>query len=233
MPGRDAFIEILRANGLMVQLKRRQHYKTTDSNHHYHKYDNLIKEVIPMRPNEIWVSDITYVETDEGVCYLSLITDAYSHKIVGWAVGPTLETRYPLEALRMALGTIDDETAARLIHHSDRGSQYCSAAYVAELKKRGVMISMTQSGDPLENAIAERANGIIKTEWLYKMKIPTISKCEEELERIILFYNTERPHMSIGNKTPETVHHEQGEQKRCWRNSWEKSAEASPPGRFS
>ena len=124
MPGRDVFIELLRRNGLMVQIKRRRHFKTTDSNHHYHKYDNLIKNVIPSRPNEIWVSDITYIETEEGVCYLSLITDAYSHKIVGWAVGPTLETIYPLEALRMAMEEIDDETASMLIHHSDRGCQY-------------------------------------------------------------------------------------------------------------
>ena len=130
----------------------------------------------------------------------------------------------------MALATIDDETASRLIHHSDRGCQYCSAAYVAELKKHKVMISMTQSGDPLENAIAERANGILKTEWLYKMKIPTIEKCKESMERIILFYNTERPHMSIGNKTPEVAHGEMGEQKRCWRNPWEKSPQASASG---
>ncbi len=222
MPGRDAFIELLRKNGLMVQIKRRRHYKTTDSNHHYHKYENLIKEIVPSRPNEIWVSDITYVETVEAVCYLSLITDAYSHKIVGWALGPTLETIYPLEALRMALSTIDDETAAKLIHHSDRGCQYCSAAYVAELKRRNVAISMTQSGDPLENAIAERANGIIKTEWLYKMKIASIEQCKTELERIITFYNTERPHLSIGMKTPEVAHREEGPQKRCWRNPWEK-----------
>ena len=121
MPGRDTFIEILRKNGLTVQIKRRRHYKTTDSNHHYRRYDNLIKEIVPMCPNEIWVSDITYVETDEGVCCLSLITDAYSPKIVDWAIGPTLETVCPLEALRMALETIDDVTAARLIHHSDRG----------------------------------------------------------------------------------------------------------------
>ena len=90
MPGRDAFIEILRKNGLMVHIRRRRRYKTTDSNHHYRKYPNLIKDVVPHRPNEIWVSDITYIETEEGVCYLSLITDAYSHKIVGWALGPTL-----------------------------------------------------------------------------------------------------------------------------------------------
>ena len=89
-----------------------------------------------------------------------MITDAYSRKIVGWAIGPTLETAYPLQALGMALETIDDETAARLIHHSDRGCQYCSAAYVAELRKHNIMISITQSGDPLENAIAERPNGI-------------------------------------------------------------------------
>lgn len=230
MPGRDAFIELLRANGLMVQIKRRRHYRTTDSNHHYRKYDNLAREIVPMRPNELWVSDITYVETDEGVCYLSLITDAYSHKIVGWAIGPTLETIYPLQALRMALETIDDDTASRLIHHSDRGCQYCSAAYVAELKKHNIMISMTQSGDPLENAIAERANGILKTEWLYKMKIPTIEKCKEEMKRIILFYNTERPHMSIGNKTPEVVHGETGGQKRCWRNPWDKPVETMTSG---
>ena len=181
MPGRDAFIEILRKHGLMVHIRRRKHYKTTDSNHNYRKYPNLIVDLIPTRPNEVWVADITYVETTEGVCYLSLITDAYSHKIVGWAVGPTLETIYPLEALNMALATIDDETARRLIHHSDRGCQYCSAAYVEVLKQHGISISMTQSGDPLENAIAERANGILKTEWLYKMTIATRAECKAVL----------------------------------------------------
>lgn len=220
MPGRDAFIERLRKNGLMVRLKRRRHYKTTNSNHHYRKYPNLIIDVVPSRPNEIWVSDITYVETTEGVCYLSLITDAYSHKIVGWAVGPTLETIYPMEALRMALATIDAPTAARLIHHSDRGCQYCSHEYVAELRKHGVSISMTQSGDPLENAIAERANGILKVEWLYKMTIATRDECKSVLDRIIGFYNTQRPHMSIGMQTPEVVHGQTGEQRRCWKNSY-------------
>ncbi len=113
MPGRDAFIELLRTNGLMVQIKRRRHYKTTDSNHHYRKYDNLTKEIVPMRPNEVWVSDITYVETDEGVCHLSLITDAYSHKIVGWAIGPTLETVYPLQALRKLRRSFTEKPANR------------------------------------------------------------------------------------------------------------------------
>ena len=204
----------------MVRLKRRRRYKTTDSRHHYRKYPNLIADVVPSRPNEIWVSDITYVETDEGVCYLSLITDTYSHKIVGWAVGPTLETVYPLNALKMALATIDDVTASRLIHHSDRGCQYCSNEYVSELKKRHVNISMTQSGDPLENAIAERANGILKVEWLYKMRITTRDESRSILDRIIDFYNTQRPHMSIGMQPPEAVHMQTGEQRRCWKNSW-------------
>lgn len=198
MPGRDAFIEILRKHGLMVHLRRRKRYKTTDSNHNYRKYPNLIVDVIPSRPNEIWVADITYVETEEGVCCLSLITDAYSHKIVCWDVGSTLETIYPLEALNMALDTIDEDTARQLIHHSDRGCQYCSAAYVVVLKQRGISISMTQRGDPLENAIAERANGILRTEWLYKMVISTRAECKSILARIIDFYNTQRPHMRSG-----------------------------------
>ena len=218
MPGRDAFIEILRKNGLMVHLRRRKRYRTTDSNHNYRKYPNLIKDVVPMRPNEIWVSDITYVETAEGVCYLSLITDAYSHKIVGWAVGPTLETTYPMEALNMALSTIDAGAARYLIHHSDRGCQYCSSSYVEKLKQKGVSISMTQSGDPLENAVAERANGILKTEWLYKMNIATRDECKSVLTRIIGFYNTQRPHMSINMQTPEVAHTQTGEQHKRWKN---------------
>ena len=131
-----------------------------------------------------------------------------------------LETRYPLEALRMALSTIDIDISSRLIHHSDRGCQYCSNEYVSELNKYGVSISMTQSGDPLENAIAERANGILKVEWLYKMTIATRDECRSVLERIIRFYNTERPHMSVGMQTPESVHQQEGFQRRCWKNSY-------------
>ena len=118
----------------------------------------------------------------------------------------------------MALGTIDNYTASRLIHHSDRGCQYCSDAYVSELKQRNISISMTQSGDPLENAIAERSNGILKVEWLYKMTISSRSECKDVLERIIPFYNTERPHMSIGWQTPEQAHTQYGEQRRVWKN---------------
>lgn len=224
MPGRDAFIDILRKNGLMVKIRRKRRYKTTDSGHHFHKYPNLIKDVIPSRPNEIWVSDITYIETQEGVCYLSLITDAYSHKIVGWALGPTLETTYPLHALKMALSSIDRFTACRLIHHSDRGVQYCSRSYVEILEGRGVSISMTESGDPLENAVAERVNGILKREWIYKMTITSINECKTIVKRIINFYNNERPHMSIDWQTPAIAHEQVGLQKRCWRSPYARYA---------
>jgi len=176
-------------------------------------------------PNRVWVSDITYVETEEGVFYLSLVTDLYSHKIVGWSLGPTLDTTYPIEALCMALSTLPEGDTPNLIHHSDRGCQYCSHAYVELLKSRKIQISMTQSGDPLENSVAERANGILKTEWLYRMTIPDGNTCKTEMQRIIGFYNNERPHMSVGYQTPSEAHAQSGLQKRCWRNSWEKPPE--------
>jgi transposase InsO family protein len=221
-PGRDAFIELLRRHGLMVKIRRRHHYVTTDSNHNYRRYPNLIKGMAVTAPNRVWVSDITYIETEEGVFYLSLVTDLYSHKIVGWSLGPTLDTTYPLEALHMALSTLPEGGAPYLIHHSDRGCQYCSHIYVETLKSRGIQISMTQSGDPLENAVAERANGILKTEWLCRMVIPDGKKCRTEVQRIIGFYNDERPHMSVGWQTPSEAHVQTGLQKRCWKNSWEK-----------
>ena len=224
-PGRDTFVEMLRRNSLMVKIRRRKRYVTTDSNHNYRRYPNLIKGMQPTAANQVWVSDITYVETSEGVCYLSLVTDLYSHKIVGWAIGPTLDTTYPLAALRMALATLRKGDAPYLIHHSDRGCQYCSAMYVDALRDRKIQISMTQSGDPLENAVAERANGILKTEWLYRMDPPAPQDCEASLSRIIAFYNNERPHMSVGYKTPSEAHSQSGLQKRCWKNPWEK-----PPG---
>ena len=221
-PGRDAFVEMLRRNGLLVKIKRRRHYTTTDSNHNHRRYPNLIKGIRATGPNRVWVSDITYVETEEGVCYLSLVTDLYSHKIVGWPVGPTLDTAYPLEALRMTLSTLPEGDAPYLIHHSDRGCQYCSSLYVETLRQRKIQISMTQSGDPLENAVAERANGILKTEWLYRMDPPKGRDCRGTVSRIIGFYNDERPHMSIGYQTPSEVHGQSGPQKRCWKNPWER-----------
>ena len=157
--------------------------------------------------------------------YLSLVTDLYSHKIVGWAIGPTLEREYPLKALRMAMATLPKGDVPTLIHHSDRGCQYCSSDYVEALRERKIQISMTQTGDPLENPVAERANGILKTEWLYHMEPISEKKCPDTIGRIIAFYNNERPHMSIGYQTPSEAHRQSGEQKKCWKNPWDRPKE--------
>lgn len=222
-PGRDAFLGILRQHGLILKLRHRGRIYTTDSSHGYRKYPNLIKGLAVYAPNRVWVSDITYIEMREGVCYLSLVTDLYSRKILGWSVGPTLETTYCLQALDKALGTLGDEIPQGLIHHSDRGSQYCSHAYVGKLKSKGIAISMSQGGNPLENAVVERVNGILKMEWLNHQPPKDIDECRETVERIVGFYNGERPHMSLGYKTPNQVHSGQGRQERCWRNPWEPS----------
>ena len=208
----------------MVRLKRRRHYKTSDSRHHYRKYPNLIAGVVPSRPNEIWVSDITYVEI-RGDRRWSMLSIPHNGRLFTYdsRLGRRTNIRddIPVGGHEDGIvGNIDNATAKQLIHHSDRGCQYCSNEYVAELKRRGGSISMTQSGDPLENAVAERANGILKVEWLYKMAIATRDECRSVLERIIRFYNTERPHMSIVMQTPEVVHQQEGFQRRCWKNNY-------------
>ena len=191
----------------------------------------MIRERVFDAPNQAWASDITYVETAEGVCYLSLITDLYSRKIVGWALGPTLQAVYCLEALHMALdGLADPQAAKGLIHHSDRGCQYCCYDYVGLLKSRDIQISMTESGDPLENAVAERINGILKNEWLYAQVIKTQAECRVRVEQAVESYNNERPHMSLGYQTPAVAHDQSGVQKRCWKNFAERKArQASVP----
>ena len=213
--GRDSFFDFLRRHGLLVG-KRRRRVKTTFSNHWLHKYPNLIKDFVPIRANQLWVSDITYVETATGFVYLNLITDGYSRKIVGWAIGETLEARYTIEALRMALKQLPKGTEG-LIHHSDRGVQYCCNDYVKVLKKNHVLISMTENGDPRENAIAERVNGILKDEWLNQMKLKSAEHAVVELKRIIMIYNNYRPHSSLDMKTPEFAHSQSGEFKKHWK----------------
>jgi len=213
--GRDSFFDFLRRYGLLVG-KRRRRIKTTYSNHWLHKYPNLIKEFVPNQANKLWVSDITYVETAEGFVYLNLITDAYSRKIIGWAIGSTLEAIYTIEALNMALDQLPKKTKG-LIHHSDRGVQYCCGEYVKILNKNHVKISMTENGDPRENAIAERVNGILKDEWLNQMKLESLDHAIEELKRIIKIYNCCRPHASLDMKTPEYVHSQSGEFKKRWK----------------
>ena len=213
--GRDSFFDFLRRYGLLVG-KRRRRVKTTYSNHWLRKYPNLIKEFVPTGANQLWVSDITYVETKAGFVYLNLITDAYSRKIVGWTVGESLEAKYTVEALRMALKQVPKGIEG-LIHHSDRGVQYCSSEYIKVLNKHHVQISMTENGDPRENAIAERVNGILKDEWLNQMKLSSIEETIKALKRIVQIYNSWRPHASLDMKTPDYAHGQSGEFKKHWK----------------
>lgn len=222
VPGRDRFFVLLRRKGLMLPKPKPRH--TTNSNHRYHKYKNLIKDIVPTTANQLWVADITYIALAGGdICYLHLVTDAYSHKIVGWALAKTLKAAISMEALKMAveqaLSMSGNGTLKGLIHHSDRGVQYCCDAYVAMLKAYEISISMCEDYKPTDNAVAERVNGIIKVESVYRQKcFNSFEHAHRLIERYIHFYNYQRPHMSIGYKTPAAVHLEQGEQKRMWRN---------------
>ena len=220
--GRDALFDLLSAHQLLIR-KRRRSIKTTHSHHWLKKYSHLLKDFIPKRPNELYVSDITYWKIEQGYVYISLITDAYSHKIVGYDVAASLETNNSLKALKMALAHLELNRNDTLIHHSDRGVQYCSTKYVRLLIEYGVKISMTENGDPLENAIAERVNGILKDEYLYCYQVQNLYEAKGLLKQVIMRYNEERPHMSIGNLVPQKVHSGQvnkGQKK--WKNYYQK-----------
>jgi len=212
--GRDKFFDILRENGLLV--KQRKNYKrTTFSNHNLQKYKNLVKDLPETTEFSIWVCDITYLKTKKGFCYLSLITDARTKKIIGFNVSDDLRTESTIVALEMALKCGYDLT--KVIHHSDRGSQYCAYDYVKILKSLGIQISMTESGDPRDNAIAERVNGILKTEFLcgseLKDKQDALKWAVLSIER----YNNLRPHLSIGLQTPAEAEFSTGDVKKMWK----------------
>ncbi len=215
--GRDALYELLRENGLLI--KKRYSYKprTTDSGHWMKRYPDLIKDRVLSRPDELWVSDITYIRLKSSrFAYLSLITDAYSRKIVGYCLNRDLSVRGPIAALEMALkGRSGNGT---LIHHSDRGSQYCCDDYTDRLTSSDIQISMTQSGNPKDNAIAERVNGILKTEFLEEA-YPEMIIARASVVRAIETYNTIRLHSSIDMMTPEQAHEQTGPIKRRWK-SW-------------
>jgi putative transposase len=165
------------------------------------------------------VSDITYWKTKSGFLYISFITDAYSHKLVGYHLSQTLEATGCVSALKMALKDYTNDNQP-LIHHSDRGSQYCSDEYVKLLKANNIGISMTENGDPLENAIAERVNGIIKNEYLYCYQVEDLAQATSLLDSVVKLYNEDRPHSSISNLTPNEVHQAtiSLEIKRLWKN---------------
>ena len=217
--GRDTFCSILYSNGLMLRQKPR-HPRTTDSRHSLPVYPNLVRNFIPSAPNQLWVSDITYIELslDNGTrafCYLCLVQDAYSGKIVGWSVGATLGTYYAIEALRMAISGAEGGLCG-LIHHSDRGSQYASREYVSLLVSNGISVSMTESGDPKENAKAERINGTIKNELLRGMKFRSVAEAREAVAKAVDFYNNRRPHMSASMMTPSQAADCEGELRKMW-----------------
>ena len=222
--GRDALYTLMSANHLLVR-KRKRRIQTTNSYHWLRKYPNLIRDFVPTAPNQLWVSDITYwkIRTGEHL-YISFITDAYSHQIVGYHVAETLEAIESIQALQMALSGLGPEGHLQLTHHSDRGIQYCSSGYVKKLQDYHIQISMTENGDPLENAIAERVNGIIKDEYLDTYDIDTIKEAKELLKAVVDLYNTERPHMSIGNLTPNHIHHSKITIKteKLWKNYYQK-----------
>lgn len=214
--GRDALFDLLRSNGLLVR-RRRNGVRTTQSSHWLRKYPNLIRHFTPMRPNRLWVSDITYLETTEGYVYLFLITDAYSKKIVGYHTSDNLEADNAVAALKMALKGMKED-CSELIHHSDRGVQYCSDKYVKLLNGRNIALSMTENGDPRENAIAERVNGILKDEWLYDLGKMDKDTMHKVVAQIIQIYNEERPHLSLDMWTPNVAHQMSGKLKKQWKN---------------
>jgi transposase InsO family protein len=211
--GRDALFDILANHKLLVRKKRRK-VSTTISHHWLKKYPNLIKEWNPALPNQLWVADITYLRIPDGFLYISLVTDAYSHKILGYHIANSLEAVHTTAALKMALSQY--KPSGQLIHHSDRGIQYCSADYVQLLQQHNIQISMTETGDPLDNAIAERINGIIKNEYLKYHFINDQTSALKILETTVMKYNQKRPHQSIQMLTPQHVHEHQLQVNRKW-----------------
>lgn len=214
--GRDAFLAVLKEHGLMIR-KHRKGPRTTNSNHSLPVYPDLVRTLLVNRPNQVWVSDITYVRTDEGFCYLSIVTEAYTHEIVGWFVGSSLESIYTLKALKMACKRLKGNDI-KLIHHSDRGCQYASLLYTTYLKGLKIQISMTEGGDPKDNAVAERINGILKTEFLNHHHFADIRQVRKAVMQAVDFYNNNRPHRSLDMMTPVQAREMTGQIKKRWKS---------------
>lgn len=213
--GRDALFALLSANNLLIRKRKRRIPRTTFSDHWFKKHPNLIIGVAVIRPNQLWVSDITYIKYSNSFAYLSLVTDAYSHMIVGYYLSRDLSADGCTKALKMAIKQLPAESS--LIHHSDRGCQYCSMEYVDLLYGNNISISMTQNSDPRENAIAERVNGIIKQEFL-ETAYPNLKLAVQGVKNAVNVYNSERLHSSIDMLTPSQAHTMTGELKRHWKN---------------
>ena len=230
--GRDRFEDIIDQYNLKVRKRKRIKARTTNSNHNLPLYPNLIKSFIPTRPNQVWVGDITYIpiwvsDNRYVFAYLSIIMDAYTEEIIGWSLGDTLDTCYPVEALKQALIRIDGKESICLIHHSDRGCQYASIEYTNILKEYNIQISMTESGDPKDNPQAERINNTVKNELLKGLVYHSIAELAHDLEAKVEFYNTRRPHMSINMMTPSQAALCEGEIPKKWHSYREAAIKAA------
>lgn len=218
--GRDRLFKLLNKEGLLI-IKRKKYTITTNSRHWMYKYPNLIKDLCLYRPEQLWVADITYLETIEGNSYLHLITDAYSKKIMGYELCNDLEARSTIKALQMAIGQ-RKYPGEPLIHHSDRGLQYCSKLYVNHLLQNNIQISMTENGDPYENAVAERINGILKDEFGLGERMDHLQQAEHQTKQSIQIYNHERPHLSCEYLTPIQMHQQQKITIKTWKKKTSK-----------
>jgi len=202
--GRDKFFDILRANHLLIKPKRQYHI-TTNSHHRFRKHKNLIEEIEVDRPEQLWVSDITYIGDRNNPKYLALVTDSYSKKIVGYDVSESLSVPGSIRAIKMAIRNRKYKDK-NLIHHSDRGLQYCSDKYQQVLSKNNIKCSMTEKYDPYQNAVAERINGILKQEFILGIKIKDLELMRMLIRESVMIYNNERPHLSCNMHTPRYMH---------------------------
>lgn len=202
--GRDKLFNLLRQAGLLIRPQRR-YIQTTMSKHWMRKWPNLVKGITIDAPNQVWVSDITYIKTQQGTCYLNMITDAYSRRIMGYAVDETMDTESMIKALEMAQAERSD-TATKTIHHSDRGLQYCSREYVELSRKNNIQLSMTEHSDPYENALAERMNRTIKEEFGLNRKLKSRQQVYDLVKESIHLYNQIRPHLALEMRTPNEVY---------------------------
>ena len=201
--GRDTLFKVLRKHQ-MLTLRKKYSARTTNSHHRFFKYNNIIKDLEINRPNQVWVSDITYIRTIKGFCYLALITDMHSRKIVGYDLSDSLELKGCVRALKKAI--YQAKHVKQLIHHSDRGIQYCSNVYTQILKRKKIDISMTEDNHCYENAIAERVNGILKDEFYLDQTFDNVAHAKRAAKNAINLYNEIRLHLSLDYKTPNMVY---------------------------
>ncbi len=201
--GRDTLFKVLRNNN-MLTLRKKYSARTTNSYHRFYKYKNIIKDVKIKKPNQVWASDITYIRTVKGFCYLALITDMYSRKIVGYDLSDSLELKGCVRALNKAV--YQAKNIKGLIHHSDRGIQYCSNIYTQILKRKKIDISMTEENHCYENAMAERVNGILKDEFYLDQIFMNVAHAKRAAKNAINLYNEIRLHLSLDFKTPNMLY---------------------------